>query len=58
MTRTPAEARFCAVGSARRAMSAILHAMASADTPASLAVLTDAYAAACQRLDQAQRSVL
>lgn len=58
MTRTPAEARFCAVAAAKRAMSAILHAMASADTPASLAVLTDAYAAASQRLEQAQRSAL
>ena len=58
MTRTPAEARFCAVSSARRAMSAILHAMASADTPASLAVLTDAYAAASLRLEQAQSIAL
>lgn len=56
MTRTPAEARFCAVASAKRALSAALHAMAFADSPAALDVMTAAYAAASLRLEQAQRS--
>ena len=58
MTRTPTETAACAVASARRVLSSLVHAMALADSPASLAVLTDAYAAACQRLEQAQRSAL
>lgn len=54
MTRTPAEARFCAVERARREMSSALHAMAGAQTPAALDVMTAAFAAASRRLEQAQ----
>lgn len=57
MTRTPAEASFCAVAAAKRAMSALVHAMALADSPATLDALTVAYAAASRRLEQAKEAV-
>lgn len=56
MTRTPTEAAACAAARAERALSALLHAMAFADSPAALDVMTAAYAAASRRLEQAQRS--
>lgn len=56
MTRTPAEARFCAVERAKREMRSALAVIGGADTPASLHVATTAYAAASLRLEQAQRS--
>jgi hypothetical protein len=56
MTRTPAEARFCAVERAKREMRSALAVVAGADTPAALEYATIAYAAASRRLEQAQRS--
>lgn len=56
MTRTPTETAACAVASARRVLSSLVHAMALADSPATLDRLMDAHFAASRRLEQAQRS--
>lgn len=57
MIRTPTEAAACAVARAERALSALVHAIALADSPAALSLLTDAYAAASRRLEQAREAV-
>lgn len=56
MTPTPTERHACAIARAERFLSSLVHALALSDTPAALALATEAYARESARLDGLRRS--